>query len=285
METPDDDFIDLDWARSGISNKLAILSHGLEGSSHGVYCQGMAQALLRAGWHVLVWNFRGCSGEINRTLRSYHSGDTGDLTYVLDHVAAHSNYAAISLVGFSLGGNLTFKYLADAGPKLPKNLCAAVGISVPCDLQGSALELERWDNRIYMQRFMKTLTAKVREKIVRFPGQLSDHNLDHMRTFREFDAAYTAPLHGFQSAEHYWSASSCGQVLDQITLPSLLINALDDPFLSNTCYPYVAADKSESVYLETPKHGGHLGFISSNTANIYWSESRAVSFLEAHAQV
>lgn len=282
IATPDQDFIDLDWARPQASQNLAILSHGLEGSSNGIYCQGMAQALLNAGWHVLIWNFRGCSGEVNRSLRSYHSGDTGDLIQVLNHVNRNSDYAAISLIGFSLGGNLNLKYLADAGPNLPENSSAAVSISVPCDLQGSAHELERWDNRIYMRRFMKTLTAKVREKMKRFPGQLSDHGLDTMTTFREFDATYTAPLHGFESAEHYWSDSSCGPVLDEIVRPTLLINALDDPFLSKSCYPYAAAEQSDFLHLETPKHGGHLGFVSSNLENTYWSESRTVEFLEAH---
>jgi predicted alpha/beta-fold hydrolase len=240
----------------------------------------MAQALQAAGWDVLAWNFRGCSGEPNRMLRSYHSGATGELQIVLDHIFATTAYAAVSLVGFSLGGNLTLKYIGDLGAAIDQRICGAVGISVPCDLASSAKQLERWGNRIYMARFMRTLREKVREKAARFPGVLDLEDLDTMLTFAEFDDRYTGPMHGFEGANDYWTQSSCLQVLAEIKVPTLLINAQDDPFLTLKCFPHEAALANPCLNLETPKHGGHLGFVSFRDEGFYWSEQRAVAFLK-----
>ncbi len=281
IETPDDDFIDLDWSPRRRGKRLAIITHGLEGHARSNYCQGMARALHRAGWDVLAWNFRGCSGEPNRQLRSYHSGATGDLQLVLEHVFASNTYPQVSLIGFSLGGNLTLKYVGDHGPELDPRIRSVVALSVPCDLASSAAQLEHWHNRIYMARFMRSLRAKVREKATRFPDALRTEGLDEMRTFAQFDDAYTAPIHGFAGADDYWTQCSCRHVLDRITVPTLLINALDDPFLSPACYPHEAAAANPCFTLETPRHGGHLGFVDFNKDGIYWSERRAVAFLEA----
>lgn len=240
----------------------------------------MARALQNAGWDVLVWNFRGCSGEPNRALRSYHSGATDELQIVLDHVFASTKYQATSLVGFSLGGNVTLKYLGDCGPKIDSRICGGIGISVPCDLASSASQLERWQNRIYMARFMRSLRSKVREKAVRFPDELNLDGLETMRTFAEFDDRYTAPIHGFDGAEDYWAQSSCRHVLAKIAVPTLLISALDDPFLTAECFPYEAAKANPYFELKTPKHGGHLGFVSFGDGGRYWSERRVVAFLD-----
>ena len=279
IDTPDGDFLDLDWARSEPSAKLAILTHGLEGHSRGHYTQGMAGALQRRGWNVLAWNFRGCSGEPNRQLRSYHSGATGELQIVLDRVFATTDYEKIALVGFSLGGNLTLKYLGDQGDSLDRRIRRAVAVSVPCDLASSARQLERLQNRVYMARFMRSLRTKVREKANRFSEALHVDGLDAMRTFAEFDDRYTAPIHGFKDADDYWSQSSCRHVLNRIAVPTLLINALDDPFLTPECFPREAAEKNPHFNMETPKHGGHLGFVAFNEKNEYWSEQRAAAFL------
>ena len=279
ITTPDDDFIDLDWARAHPSDRLAILSHGLEGSSHAVYIQGMARALIQAGWHVVAWNFRSCSGEPNRRLRSYHSGASDDLQLVLQHVA--TDYQHIALIGFSLGGNLTLKWLGEMPQPPDPRLCAAVAFSVPCDLASSAERLEHPSNRVYMQRFLKTLSAKVREKVERFPGQIDAEGLARMRTFREFDQAYTAPIHGFASAEDYWRQCSCKSRLAQIKVPTLLINARDDPFLTPSCFPLEIARNSAELWLEIPPHGGHIGFVQFKPGRRYWSEQRALQFLAA----
>jgi uncharacterized protein len=279
IHTPDDDFIDLDWARSKPSTKLVILTHGLEGNSRGKYVQGMARALAQAGWHVLAWNFRSCSGEPNLKLRSYHSGSIDDLATVIHHAEASQDYKSIALVGFSLGGNATLKFVGDLGHFISPQIQAAVGISVPCDLASSAKQLEKHTNRLYMWRFLKTLRAKVREKIERFPGEIHDVGLDQMRTFREFDEAYTAPIHGFINAADYWRQCSCSNHLMNISIPTLLINAQDDPFLASSCYPVEAAKSNPNFYLEIPKHGGHMGFVQLNEDEQYWSESRTAEFL------
>ena len=280
ITTPDDDFLDLDWARERSSPRLAILTHGLEGSTSATYVQGMARALVRAGWNVLAWNFRGCSGEPNRRLRSYHSGAIDDLETVLHHAMERTDVKQIALIGFSLGGNLTLKLIGDLGHYIDPRIQAAVTFSVPCDLAGSAKRLEHAVNRLYMRRFLKTLRAKVREKIERFPGEIEDEGLDWMRTFREFDGAYTAPIHGFINAEDYWQQCSCSTRLQNIAIPTLLINAQDDPFLTPSCYPINKAKDSAMLHFEIPKHGGHMGFVQFKNGNTYWSEQRAVEFIE-----
>jgi predicted alpha/beta-fold hydrolase len=280
IPTPDGDFIDLDWARAKPSRRLAILTHGLEGSSRSKYVQGMARALVLAGWHVLAWNFRSCSGEPNLKLHSYHSGSINDLETVIHHADTPQKYESIALIGFSLGGNVTLKLVGDLGHFINPRIRAAVGISVPCDLASSAKRLEHYTNRIYMRRFLKTLSAKVREKIARFPDEIHDVGLDQMRTFREFDEAYTAPLHGFINAADYWRQCSCKNRLQNITTPTLLMNALDDPFLTPSCYPIEIAQQHPHFYLEMPKHGGHMGFIQFNGDRGYWAETRTVEFLD-----
>lgn len=276
IKTPDGDFLDLDWNTDNHASRLVILSHGLEGDSHNTYIQAMARALIRRGWDVLAWNFRGCSGEPNFQLRSYHSGAIEDLHTVVTH-AAHT-HSRIALVGFSLGGNMTLKYLSD--PDLHPHVTGAVAFSVPCDLASSALKLESLANRIYMRRFLRSLRKKIRGKTRQFPGQIHDAGLDVMRTFREFDGAYTAPMHGFASADDYWTRASCEPGLSRISLPALLVNAQDDPFLPSACFPTAAASSSRYFHLETPARGGHVGFISFNAEKEYWSERRAAEFLE-----
>lgn len=278
IATPDDDFLDLDWDTSPGADRVAIISHGLEGDSHNNYVQGMAAALQRAGWDTLAWNFRGCSGEPNRQLRSYHSGATEDLHAVVQRVLGTGRYQRVVLVGFSLGGNMTLKYLGETTPDA--RVTHGVAFSVPCQLAASSHRLESLANRIYMRRFLRALSGKIRQKMTVFPGQVSDEGLDAMRTFREFDGAYTAPLHGFASAEDYWTRASSAAVLEQISIPTLLVNARNDPFLPEACFPWEAARKSRHFFLEAPRSGGHVGFMAFNPQGEYWSETRAVAFLE-----
>lgn len=282
IDTGDGDFLDLDWAIQGASKKLVVLTHGLESSSSSKYICGMAAAFQRQGWHALAWNLRGCSGEANRLLTSYHSGSTGDLETVINHIERTRDYDSIALVGFSLGGNITLKYLGDLANSPPQAIKAGVAFSVATDLAASAIHLEKIDNRIYMNRFLKTLTEKVRTKMEQFPNRLSDQNLDNMRTFREFDGAYTAPLNGFESAEDYWARCSCGSVLQDITIPTLLVNASNDPFLPNSCYPRNLAKNHAHLHLEIPRSGGHMGFVTKNKSNDYWSERRAFAFVDQY---
>jgi predicted alpha/beta-fold hydrolase len=280
ISTPDGDFLDLVWTKAPHSNRLAILSHGLEGNAQAAYVQGMAGVLANSGWTVLTWNFRNCSAEPNHRLRSYHSGAIDDLQTVIEHTAQASAFEQIALVGFSLGGNLTLKLIGDYAGRIDPRIRAAIALSVPCDLASSAKRLEHLSNRLYMRRFLKSLRAKIREKMCRFPGMISDEGLDQIRTFREFDDTYTAPIHGFNSANEYWRRCSCLNKLQDIAIPTLLINARDDPFLTPSCYPIEQAQNSDTFHLEIPQQGGHIGFIQFNQGRAYWSEQRTLEFLQ-----
>jgi len=277
IETPDGDFLDLDWALRGRTRGLVVLSHGLEGSSEGHYMHGMIHALHAAGWDAVAWNYRGCSGEPNRLPRFYHSGATEDLAVVVDHVLRRVSAERVALVGFSLGGNLTLKYLGERSGDVDRRLFRAVALSVPCDLTSSSLKLGRPSNRIYMWRFLGRLRGKIREKMERMPGTLDDRDFRAIQTFKHFDDRYTAPLHGFRDAEDYWTRASSRPVLSRIRIPALLVNARNDPFLDEPCFPYEVAEESGVFFLETPEEGGHLGF--SQPGPRYWSEERAVRFL------
>jgi uncharacterized protein len=275
LELEDGDFLDLDWARVG-RDKLALLSHGLEGCSDDRYNRGMATALHAAGWDVLAWNFRGCGKEMNRLPRLYHSGETGDLGVVIRFAA--TKYSQIALIGFSLGGNLTLKYLGEASPH--RAVIGAVAVSVPIDLAASARALDqRWSNRIYLRRFIKSLIAKVETKALSFPDQLDASRSRSIRTFQEFDDRYTAPIHGFRDAADYWKKSSARQYLDRITIPTLLLNASNDPFLTPGCFPFAEAEQNSCLFFEVPESGGHMGFIDLTRGSEPWSERRVVEFL------
>ena len=278
IETLDQDFLDLDWCRAEDADRLVIITHGLEGSSTDASVQGMASTLHRSGWDVLAWNLRGCSGEPNRLLRTYHSGAREDLERVIEHSAP--NYKNIALIGFSIGGNITLKYLGDLGASINPRISGAVTFSVPCDLASSARALEAPINRIYMEHFMQNLRRKIRAKALDFPGKVSTNGLHRMHTFREFDNTYTAPMNGFLSAEVYWKRASSKPSLAGITVPTLMISALNDPFLGPECFPCDIAAVHPYLHLETPESGGHLGFLTSGSG--YWSESRAVEFMTHH---
>ena len=276
LELPDGDFLDLDWSRAG-HGRLAILSHGLEGDSSAGYVRGMALSLNAAGWDALAWTYRGCGVESNRLLRFYHSGETGDLGRVVAHAAA--NYAQVALIGFSLGGNLTLKYLGEADPH--PAVVAGGAISAPVDLAASARRLDRRrGNRIYLRRFLKTLVAKVEDKAARFPGELDLVGIRRVRSFAEFDDRYTAPLHGFRDAEDYWKRASARPFLPAVRVPALLLNARDDPFLPRECFPVVEAEGSACFFLEAPAYGGHVGFVETlRPRGPNWLERRTLEFL------
>ena len=272
--TEDDDFLDLDWSRIG-AGKLAVISHGMEGNSRRPYVLGMVRALNAAGWEALAWNLRGCSGEPNRQLRFYHAGATDDLAAVISHALSRRTYEAVVLVGFSLGGNLVLKYLGERREELPRQIWKAAVFSVPCDLRSGAVELDRWQNGIYRRRFLRTLKDKVREKAASMPGLLSASGLDEIRTLRGFDERYTAPLHGFHSAEDYWRRSSSLHFLKGIRVPALIVNARNGPLLGERCYPVEEVKNHPCLLLKMPRQGGHVGFPGGE---LLWSERLAVSF-------
>ncbi|MHA6248945.1 YheT family hydrolase [Pontibacter sp. CAU 1760] len=272
--TPDDDFIDADWSVVG-SDDLLILSHGLEGDSRRPYITGMVKAFNARGVDALAWNYRSCSGEPNKLLRSYHLGASDDLAYVVEHALAQNRYSRIFLVGFSAGGNITLKYLGEAPEQVPVQVQRAAVFSTPVDLKGSAQKI----SKIYTRRFMKSLKVKLEQKQKFYTDKvdLTDYNI--LWTFPEFDDRYTAPLHGFKDAEDYYARVSSRQFIPHINVPTLLINAKNDPFLSEECYPIAEAADHHCFYLEMPGHGGHVGFVEDFGANRYYSEARALAFL------
>jgi len=278
LELADGDFLDLGWSGRA-SNRLAILSHGLEASAETEYIQGLAAVLVRHGWDVLAWTFRGCGKEPNRLLRMYHSGSTEDLEAIVQHALATHAADRIDLIGFSLGGNLTLKYLGEGKFPLSPRLYRAVAISVPCDLACSSGKLAVPSNKIYMERFLRKMRAKIQVKNQNFPGQLDLSGLLKIRRFQEFDDRFTAPLHGFRDAADYWARNSCRPFLPSVQLPTLLLNAANDPFLGPNCYPWEEAQESEFFHLEVPKTGGHVGFHPGWGNRDYWSETRAIEFL------
>ncbi|MBC7449673.1 MAG: alpha/beta fold hydrolase [Hymenobacteraceae bacterium] len=291
LELPDGDFLDLDWHRPHPvrPTTVAIVSHGLEGDSHRPYVRGMAQALGAAGADVLAWNYRSCgTGGPNRLLRAYHLADTADLHTVLTHALATGPYQTAWLVGFSAGGNITLKYLGEDAAQVPRAVVGAAAFSAPVDLGAGARHISRWQNRVYLRRFLTSLRGKLALKAGQHPGALDLTGYATLRSFEAFDERYTAPLHGFASAAAYYAHASSRQYLAGIRIPTLLVQALNDPFLPwPACYPVAEAEASAFLHLEIPRGGGHCGFAETLPGRTgiarYYSDRRAVEFLRAQA--
>lgn len=282
LHTPDDDFLDLDWSKvqprqGNQPNHLVILSHGLEGDSSRQYITGMVRLFNANGYDCLAWNYRSCSGELNKQLRFYHSGATDDLDLVIR--TATASYSHIYLIGFSLGGNLTLKYVGEKGENLSPKIKKAVTFSVPLHLSGSSSQMESWEDWIYTKRFNRSLLAKVKAKAVYFPENIAVENIKKVQTLRDFDNYYTSQLHGFKDAEDYYTHNSSLFYLENIQIPTLIINAQNDPFLSKECYPFDLAQKMPQVYLLAPKQGGHCGFWQHGYEGVLWSEYQALAWV------
>ncbi len=275
ISTPDNDFLDIDWFENQ-SDKVVIVQHGLEGSSDRPYVVGMAKCFFDAGYDILTWNFRGCSGEINLAKRLYHSGTTDDLHTVIN--LASEKYQEIYLVGFSLGGNLTLKYLGEQKPN-PK-IKKGVAISAPLDLHLGVLELHSAKGWIYEKRFVKNLKAKARLKVAQHPGLINLDILSKIKTLYDFDDQVTAPVHGFNDAADYYEQCSSKNFINSIRTPTLVLNAINDPILSKQSFDHTLFRNLETVHLETTKYGGHVGFTQHHPQGYFWSEERALRFCE-----
>lgn len=278
IETPDDDFIDLDWSTVG-SKKLVIVLHGLEGSADRAYVRGVVKRLNDQGWDGLGFNFRGCSGEDNRQARSYHSGETEDLDLIIQKVKKMDVYKQVAIVGFSLGGNVVLKYVGERGANLDSLITHAIGISVPCHLESGSAQLSQWYNKIYMNRFLVTLKEKAEDKRSLIEHLVDFEKIHGSKDFYGFDHHLTAPINGFESAIDYWTKSSSKQFLPNIKIPTLMINAIDDSFLGEESYPRALAKDHPFFFLETPKYGGHVGFAGTDSKGYYWTDNRVVEFL------
>jgi len=279
LELADGDFIDLDIS-SVNSNKAVIAVHGLEGSSESSYIVSLTNILNQHNFDVIAMNHRSCSGELNRLLSSYHSGKTEDLGAVIEYINNQYDYREIHIVGYSLGGNMTLKYMGEdnVSPKIK----SAVGVSVPCSLKDSSVHMNSFGNRLYLNRFLKSLENKILEKLERFPDSfLSEDSIKSIKNFKDFDDIYTAPAHGFRDAEDYYKKSSSKQFILSIKTPTLLITALDDPFFGEASYPFKEAEANNSFFMEVTKYGGHVGFGTNlNSKRNTWCEHRILSFLK-----
>ncbi len=284
VETWDHDFIDLDFSTTG-SNTLVLLIHGLEGSSESKYMISAANELNAIGYDTVSFNLRGCSGEDNRLLQTYHSGKTEDVDFIVNYLLEHYDYEKLMIVGYSLGGNLTLKYLGEYADRVPDKVVSGIAVSVPVDLASSGKLMATLKNKIYMEEFLKTLRQKVLLKAEKFPEfNINKDKLFKAKAFKDFDELYTAPVFGFDSPEDYWVKASSKPYLLKIKKPCLLITSLDDPFLSEECYPYKEAESSDFFHLLVTKYGGHVGFISGfRQQDNRWLEQRIIQFFKDNA--
>jgi hypothetical protein len=274
----DGDFLDLDWSYSeGKTEKLIIILHGLEGNAQRHYITGTAKLFNQNYIDAVSVNFRGCSGEDNLSFRSYHSGETEDLKQVIQHILNTTSYNEIYIKGFSLGGNVTLKYLGE-NTDIPEQIKGGIAVSVPCYLAGSAKELHTIRNKAFHDKFKNNLKTKLILKSGQHADKLKVEDVTSIKTLYDFDNLYTSKAHGFKDAQDYYKQSSSLQFLPHIKIPTLLINALNDSFLSAECYPVKEAKINENLFLEMPKHGGHVGFFQ--TGGYYYNEKRALEFIQ-----
>ncbi len=278
LELPDGDFIDLGWTPEP-GPGLVVVLHGLEGSAHSAYALATLVAVRRHGWQGVVMHFRGCSGMPNRLPRSYHSGETGDLRFLIETLRARHPHLPLCAVGYSLGGNVLLKYLGERGDLA--GLAGAVAVSVPFELDKAARRMERGFSRHYQWFLVGKLRAKTAHKFAAMPSPIDLRGLGALRTFRAFDGAVTAPLHGFDSAEDYYARSSSRQFLRAINTPTLILHASDDPFMSPDAVP-TPAELAPSIHLDLQAHGGHVGFVAGSVPGRprYWLDERIPAFLK-----
>ena len=259
-ETPDGDFIDVDFAGDAAAPRLIVVFHGLEGCSDSHYARRLARELPAAGWRVAIAHWRGCSGEPNRKPRAYHSGDSSEVDWILRRFS-HLENGPVDAVGFSLGGNALLKWLGERGDAASAIVRRAAAVSAPLDLPAAGRALDRGLNRLlYTRMFLGTLKPKSLAKLALFPDLFDEKKVRAARTFREFDNVFTAPLHGFRDVDHYWTSAASGPWLEHIAVPTLVLNARNDPFLPEAALVAAAAKASKAVLLEFPRHGGHVGF-------------------------
>lgn len=286
-ETPDDDFIDIDWSEGtsvALENPrtpLLVLFHGLEGSSSSHYAQSLMRALDAVGWAGAVVHFRGCSGEANRLPRAYHSGDTSEIDWILRRLRCEHPQRPLFAVGVSLGGNVLLKWLGEQGEEASTSLQAAAAVSAPMDLTACGHHLGQGFNRVYTRHFLRTMVPIAADKLRRFPGIFDAERLRTVRTLYDFDDLVTGPLHGFASAADYWRRASSKPGLRGIALPTLIINARNDPFMPSQALP-TSNEVSKRVTLELPHEGGHVGFVSGSLpGTLAWLPRRLLHFFQA----
>ncbi len=273
INTADGDFIDVDTIDNNSKN-LVVITHGFEGNSHKQYAMGAAKIFSEDGWDVAAWNCRSCSGEMNRVFRMYDHAEIDDISLVVNHFAQKKNYDSIVLVGYSMGGNICLRYGAyNAHEKVKK----IIAFSAPLDMKDSLMMLTKRSSFVYRRHFLSNLAAKIAAKALMFPDKLSVTDLD-TKDWIDKCAVFFCKVNGYTSMEEFYKRASPNNFLDKIKIPTLIVNALNDPFLGKKCYPFDMVKNLKNVFLETPASGGHCGFISAKDKIFAWSERRALAF-------
>lgn len=278
ISTPDKDFLDLDWLKKDGHQRLVILSHGLEGNSSRPYIAEAARYFFEQGWDALAWMCRSCSGEMNRTTRLYSHGQSEDLALVVEH-AAREGYEQIVLIGYSMGGSLTLKYLGEAGADRPDSVTHGIAFSAPCKIEHSVAALEKRKNWLYKRKFFLSLSEKMKTKAAQFPDLLDTSLLKKVKVWRDFDAWFSAPLNGFSSPEAFYQYASAANFMEDTRVPVLLVNALNDPIIPPACTPH-ELQSHPLITIEEPAKGGHVGFHIRGNKKWSWMEERAKAFIE-----
>lgn len=282
--TPDDDFLRVHLREGAPDKPAAVLLHGLEGCAQSSYLVVLANMLLARGWSIAAMEHRSCGGEMNRAKRMYHSGETSDLAFVVRALAERWPSKPIYIAGYSLGGNVTAKWLGETGEATPEVVRAAAVVSAPFNLLVSGPNMDSGARRLYVKHFLRTLIPKALAKERQYPGCLDPERVRRSRTFWEFDTYATAALHGFRDADDYYAKVSCGQFLPNIRRPTLLLSAADDPFNPASTLPRETAKASPYLHAQFPDQGGHVGFVARGTRDDarWWAEEQIVRFFEAY---
>ena len=281
LELPDDDFVDLDWLQSkSISDSLVILTHGLEGNSQRPYMRSAANYFHQRGWDALSWNCRSCSGEMNRQFRLYHHGEIEDLGSVVTHALQQFNYQKVALIGFSMGGAMTTKYLSVHGDNAPAAILGGISFSAPFDLKASVDALEIPGNRLYKTRFLGQLSEKVKIKNNLFPGRFDVSKLNDIRTWYDFDEWFSAPWLGLSTAAEFYAIATCKNYLDGLRRPILAVSAINDPIITEACLPLDEAKDHPYLTLELTPEGGHVGYKLRGRKTYNWMDVRAWEWVQ-----
>jgi predicted alpha/beta-fold hydrolase len=284
-DTPDGDFVDVDWLDGPPGAPLVVLFHGLEGSSGSHYALALMNEVRKLGWSGVVYHFRGCSGEINRLPRAYHSGDSAEIDWALRRLKANRANLPLLVVGVSLGGNALLKWLGEEGETAKAVITAAVSVSAPLDLSATGHTLAQGFNMVYTRMFLNTLKKKVLDKLSDYPDMIDATATRRARNLYEFDNAVTAPLHGFRDTDDYWTRASAKPWLEHVALPALVLNAKNDPFMPASALPQ-RDEVSRHVMLEFPETGGHVSFITGPfPGNLHWLPRRVIGFLADSAAI
>jgi uncharacterized protein len=277
-DTPDGDFVDVDFLDGPADAPLLAMFHGLEGSSRSHYAIAAARACKAAGWRLALPHFRGCSGELNRRPRAYHSGDTAEIDWILRRLLTTNGGRLLHAAGVSLGGNTLLKWAGEQGNAAGAVVSGVAAICTPLDLTACGHHLARGFNRVYTRHFLNTLKTISAARLRQFPGLFDETRMQRAINLYEFDDAVTAPMHGFASADEYWEKSSAKPWLKSIAVPALAVNAKNDPFFPARYLP-TAAEVSPHVRLEHPAGGGHVGFVSGAfPGNLDWLPQRLLHF-------